>query len=115
MPVQIDGEEVANFTMVVDRGGVFINQWVFLDADGNPDPTLNAYIVVEPDGAASEQWNSSNGRFTNVGVGTYLLDLSEAYTTATTWDFANYHVFIVDSSGNAVPCITAGFVFMRDC
>src|SRR5258705_7498916 len=115
MAVEIDGVQVANFTIVIQRGGVFIDQWAFLDEGGVPDAVLDAKIVIEPRGAASEEWNAGNGRFTNVGIGTYLLDLQEAYTTAILWDFANYHVYIVDSSGNTVPCITAGFVFLENC
>jgi hypothetical protein len=113
--VEIDGVQVANFTIVIKRGGVFIDQWSFLGSSGTPDATLDAKIVVEPRGAASEEWNSSNGRFTNVSTGTYLLNLDEAYTTAITWDFANYHVYVVESSGNTVPCITSGFVFVENC
>src|SRR5258708_34695377 len=115
MSVEIDGVEISAFTIVIERGGVFIDQWTFLDEGGVPDATLDAKIIVEPHGAADEEWNAANGRFTSVGVGTYLLDLNEAYTAAITWDFANYHVYMVASSGNVVPCITSGFVFARNC
>lgn len=113
--VEIDGQQVASFDIVITRDGVYINQWALLDEAGDPDPTLDAKIIVEPRGAANEEWNSANGRFTNVSTGTYLLDLDEAYTTAITWDFANYHLYIVDSSGNVVPCLIAGFVYVIDC
>ncbi len=114
--VEIDGERISSFTIVITRGGVFINQWALLAEDGTPDATLDAKIVVEPRGGEpSEEWNSANGRFTNVGTGTYLLDLQEAYTSAIAWDFANYHLYVVDSSGNVVPCLTSGFAFARNC
>ncbi len=100
---------------MITRGGVFINQWTFLNEAGNPDATLDAKIIVDPNGAASEEWNSANGRFTNVGPGTYLLDLQEAYTSAIAWDSGNYHVYVVNSSGNIVPCIIEGLVFAESC
>lgn len=116
MSIEVDGSPISSFTIVITRGGVFINQWAFLAEDGTPDNTLDAKIVVEPRGGQpAEEWNSSNGRFTNVSAGTYLLDLEEAYTSAILWDFANYHVYVVESSGNVVPCIVSGFVFVEDC
>lgn len=109
------GVPIANVTITLTRGGVWIQQWTFLASVGNPDATLDAKFILEPRGAPSEEWNSTNGRFTNVDVGTYLLDLEEAYTAAITWDFANYHLYVVESSGNTDPCITSGFVFCNNC
>lgn len=110
------GVPVANATITLTRGGVWIQQWTFLADTDSPDPTLDAKFIIEPVGGEPvEEWNSSNGRLTNVDVGTYLLDLQEAYTAAIVWDFARYHLYVVESSGNVSPCITAGFVFVKDC
>lgn len=116
MPIVVEGVPIANATITLTRGGVWIQQWAFLDDAGSPDPTLDAKFIIEPRGGEpGEEWNSSNGRFTNVDVGTYLLDLQEAYTQAILWDFADYHLYVVESSGNVDPCITSGFVFVSDC
>ncbi len=116
MPIEIDGTPISNATITLTRGGVWIQQWAFLDEAGVADPTLDAKFIIEPRGGQpSEEWNSANGRFTNVATGTYLLDLQEAYTTAILWDFANYHLYVVESSGNVDPCIVDGYVFVNDC
>src|SRR5258705_8550043 len=103
MPIVVEGVPIANATITLTRGGVWIQQWAFLDEAGIPDGTLDAKFIIEPRGAAGEEWNAGNGRFTNVSTGTYLLDLQEAYTTAILWDFANYHLYVVESSGNVDP------------
>lgn len=115
MPVEIDGEQIASFTIVITRGGAYINQWAFLDENGSPTPLLDAKIIVEPRTGSSEEWNAANGRFTNVSPGVYLLSLNEAYTTAIAWDAGNYHVYVVEDSGITVPCITAGLLFAENC
>jgi len=115
MPVEIDGTEIASWTPVITRGGPFIFQIGFLDSNGDPVATLDAQFIVEPDNAAEVTWDSNDGRFTNVGVGLYLLSLSESYTDSLVWSSGHYHILIVDASGFTQPCIIGGLIFARDC
>ena len=113
--ISVDGVIIANKTIVITRGGDFQEQWTFADSDEVVTPLLEAKIMIEPDGAASEEWTQANGRFTNVSDGVYLLTLSVAYTTAIAWDSGSYHVYIVEASGFIDPCVTNGFLFAVDC
>lgn len=113
--IEINGTPIANKTIVITRGGDFVEQWSFLDGDGVPQILLEAKIIVEPDDADAEEWNDVNGRFTNVSDGVYVLDLDVAYTTAITWSTGKYHVYIVEDSGFIDPCITNGLLFAEDC
>ena len=115
MPVEIDGVEIAAWTPVIIRGGPFIKQLGFLDEKGDPVPLLDAQFIVEPDNAAEVTWDSVDGRFTNVGVGLYLLNLSESYTQNLAWDSGHYHILIVDAGGFTQPCIVSGLIFAKDC
>lgn len=114
--IVIDGStEIANFTIVITRGGNYIKEFQFLDDAGTPQALLDAKIVYEPRGAASGEWNSTNGLFTNVSTGVYQLNLDETYTAAITWDAGNWHMYIVEDSGIVVPCVTDGLMFAEDC
>lgn len=113
--VEIDGTPIASKTIVITRGGDYIEQWSFLAEDGTPTPLLEAKIIVEPDDEPAEEWNEANGRFTNVSDGVYLLALDTAYTTALAWSSGKYHVYIVEASGFIDPCVTSGLTFAEDC
>lgn len=113
--VEIEGEQIASWTPVIIRGGVFQIPISFFDAANDPENTLSASIIITPNGAAEEQWTQANGLFPQVATGEYTTDLSEADTTAITWDSGRYRIEIVDSSGFTVPCIIEGLIFAKDC
>jgi len=115
MSVELDGVEIASYTPVITRGGPFIKQFGFLDSNGDPVATLDAQFIVEPDNAAEVTWDSGDGRFTNVGTGLYLLNLSESYTDSLVWSSGHYHILIVDASGFTQPCIIGGLIFVKNC
>ena len=118
MPVSIDGTEIASFTIVLVKGGIYVNQWSFTDDTGNPIPILDASIVVEPTeptAGATETWDTSNGRFTQISSGVWLLDLDVTYINSVTWTAGKYHVAVVEPSGFPDPCITGGLVFATEC
>ena len=115
MSVSIDGVPIANYTIVIVRGGVLQVPVSFFDDAGDPEALLSAEIVITPSGAAVESWTQANGRFINIGVGEYEIVLTEAYTTAITWSAGTYRLQVVDSSGFTNPCVIDGLIFAKDC
>lgn len=115
MPVEIDGEQIANWTPVIIRGGTFLVPISFLDSAGTPQSLLSASIIITPNSSAGISWTQGNGLFPNLAIGEYTTDLDEAYTSALAWDSGRYRIQIVDGSGNTTPCITEGLIFVRDC
>ena len=113
--VEIDGTQIASWTPVIIRGGVFQIPIGFLD-DGEPENVLSASVIITPnDGFPEEQWTQANGLFPNVGVGEFTTNLSESDTTGIAWDSGSYRIEIVDGSGFTVPCIVEGLIFAKDC
>lgn len=115
--VEIDGAtEIASYTIVIIRGGVFQVPISFFDEAGDPENTLSASIIITPNGGfPEEQWTQANGLFPQVATGEYTTNLSEADTAAIAWDSGRYRIEIVDGSGFTVPCITEGLAFAKDC
>lgn len=113
--VTIAGEPIANFTIIIKRGGSYVEEFIFCDENGDPLTLLDAKIVYEPNGATADEWTQANGHFTFVATGTYLLNFDEAYTAAITWDSGSWHAYIVEDSGFTDPCVTSGLLFAEDC
>ena len=114
--IVIDGTtQIANFTIVITKGGAYIKEFQFLDDNGAPQALLDAKIIYEPRGAPDDEWNSVNGYFTNVSTGVYQLLLDEAFTSAITWSAGNWHMYIVEASGFTFPCVTDGLLFAEEC
>ena len=107
--------EIASWTPVIIKGGVFIKQFTFTDQNGAPITFLSAEFDVTPNGASPIQWTQGNGLFTNASPGVYLLSLDEAYTTALTWTSGRYRLNVVENSGDTNPCLIEGLVFARNC
>lgn len=114
MSVEIDGQQIASYTFVIIRGAVLQIPFAFYD-DAGIENVLSASIIITPEGASEVQWTQGNGLFPQTGTGQFATNLSEANTTALTWDFGRYRLEIVDSSGFTVPCITEGFVYVKNC
>jgi hypothetical protein len=112
MPIET---QIANFTANIKRGAPYLPQITFDDADDNPVATLDASFFGVPDGAAPFTWDAGNGKFINIGVGTYRFNLTEAETSAITWEAGTYHIQVVDASGFTFPYFLCGLMFIENC
>jgi len=108
-------QQIASWTPVIVKGGVFTKQFTFTDENGALITFLSAEIDVTPNGSPAIQWTQANGLFTNVSPGVYLLSLDEAYTTALGWTSGRYVLKVVEDSGDTNPCLIEGLIFAKDC
>lgn len=108
-------ETVSSFTIVIVKGGVYQKTFTITDEDGAPITLTSAQIDVTPNGAAAFSWTQANGKFTNVSPGVYSLDLTAVVTAAFTWESGTYHMKVVDSDGDANPCLISGLIFAKNC
>ena len=111
----MSGVKLAIWVSIVIRGGVYLTQVSFKDADGNPIATLDASFIGTPEGGSPFTWDSGNNLFINIGVGIYRFNLLEADTAALAWDSGTYRIEVVDVSGFTFPCFIDGLMFVRDC
>ncbi len=107
--------EVASFTIVIVKGGVYQKTFAITDENGAPILLTSAQIDVTPNGAAPFSWTQANGKFTNSSTGVYDLALTAADTAAFAWESGTYHMSVVDDVGDANPCLISGLIFARDC
>lgn len=107
--------EVASFTIVIVRSGVYQKTFAITDDNGLPILLNSAQINVTPNGAAPFSWTQANGKFTNVSIGVYNLNLTAVDTAALTWESGSYHMAVVDGDGDANPCLISGLIFVKDC
>lgn len=111
----MSSEIVASWTPVIVKGGVYQKTFELTDDSGAPLTLISAQIDVTPNGAAAFSWTQANGKFTNVSPGVYNLALTAVDTAAFTWTSGRYKLAVVDSAGDANPCLIEGIIFAKAC
>ncbi len=108
-------EQVASFTIVIVKGGVYQKTFTITDENGAAIPLNSAQIDVTPNGDTPFSWTQANGKFTVVSDGVYDLALTASDTTALSWTAGSYSMNVVDGDGDANPCLIKGLIFATEC
>lgn len=109
-------QTVSSWTPVIKRGGVLRKTISFKDEAGTPIPYTDFEIpIVDENGSPLVTWSVGNGQITFVGTGVYTLFVDAPETTGYSWSYGTYRFSVTDGSGNPVPCLTEGKVFVENC
>jgi hypothetical protein len=106
--------QIAAWTPVIIKGSVFQKTFAFEDEVGNPVTFTSAQINVQPNGAAPFSWTQGNGKFTNTGPGTYLLDIGDTETSGYTWSSGHWELAVMEGA-DPYPCLIEGTIFVKEC
>ncbi len=102
--------QVPYWTIQIKRGVDFGATLTFR-TDGVNFSFDEASIIINPQSGGEVTWTQANGKFTNTGLGIYVVQIESSETNTYSWSFADWRLQVV-RAGEPNPSFITGKVYV---